>query len=145
MFLGGVRIPHLFPGEKMNFVSAARPAGNFEAFENAVLRNVASGAGLASFQVSNNWSDVNYSSARGALLEAWKTLDRRRHDFASGFAGPIRSAWLEEAMLEDDLPLPAGAPDYNGQVRLSRSREHRWAHQPREGSADDVSESKRCC
>jgi capsid protein len=43
-----------------------------------VLRNVASGLGLSAQQVSQNWSDVNYSSARAALLEAWKTMDRRR-------------------------------------------------------------------
>jgi hypothetical protein len=28
-------------------------------------------------QFSNDWSDTNYSSARGALLEAWKTMSRR--------------------------------------------------------------------
>jgi capsid protein len=77
-----------------------------------VLRNVASGIGLSAQQVSNDWSDVNYSSARGALLEAWKTLGRRRHDFAEGFAAPIRIGWLEEAHAVDDLPLPNGAPKF---------------------------------
>jgi len=108
----GSRIPMMFPGEKINTVSAARPASNFRDFEKAVLNNVASGAGLSPMQVSNDWSDVNYSSARGSLLEAWKTLVRRKDDFQIGFASPIRSAWLEEAMAEDDLPLPRNAPDY---------------------------------
>ena len=77
-----------------------------------MLRNCASGLGLSAQQVSNNWSDVNYSSARGALLEAWKTLDRRRDDFAFRFAAPIRGAWLEEAMTVDEPPLPKNAPDF---------------------------------
>jgi lambda family phage portal protein len=112
IMLGNSRIPMLFPGEKINTVNAARPTGNFDSFEAAVLRNVAAGTGLSAQQVSNNWSDVNYSSARGALLEAWKTLHRRRHDFAEGFAGLPRSAWLEESHEVDDLPLPKGAPDF---------------------------------
>jgi lambda family phage portal protein len=110
--LNNARIPILFPGEKINTVASTRPSENFEAFEGAMLRNVATGLGLSAQQVSNNWSDVNYSSARAALLEAWKTLHRRRHDFSQGFAGPIRSAWLEEAHAVDDLPLPRNAPDF---------------------------------
>ena len=110
--LGGARMPILFPGEKINTVTATRPNSNFADFETAVLRNAASAAGLSAQQMSQDWSDVNYSSARGALLEAWKTLDRRRIDFGVGFAGPIRGAWLEEAQDAGDLPLPKNAPEF---------------------------------
>ena len=110
--MNGARMPILFPGEKINTVTAARPTSNFADFEKAVLRNVASAAGVSAQQVSQDWSDVNYSSARAALIEAWKTIDRRRRDFAVGFASPIRSAWLEESFEVDDLPLPAGAPAF---------------------------------
>ena len=111
--INGARIPILFPGEKINTVTAARPTSNFADFEKAVLRNFASAAGLSAQQVSQDWSDVNYSSARGALLEAWKTLDRRRIDFSIGFARPLRSAWLEECHEVDKLPMPNGViPDY---------------------------------
>ena len=137
--LNGAMIPHLFPGEAIRTISATRPAGNFAAFENAMLRHVASGAGLSAQQVSNDWSDVNYSSARAALLESWKTLTRRRHDFAVGFASPIRSAWLEEAMAENDLPLPDGAPDYM-EARHAYSR-CRWMG-PGRGWIDPVSEKQ---
>ena len=112
MMLGNARIPLLFPGEKINSVSANRPSTNFDKFEGAVLRNCATTLGLSAQQLSNNWSDVNYSSARGALLEAWKTLDRRRDNYAIKFAAPIRSAWMEESFARDDLPLPKGAPDF---------------------------------
>lgn len=110
--LNGARMPILFPGEKINMVTAARPTSNFADFEKAVLRNFASAAGLSAQQVSQDWSDVNYSSARGALLEAWKTMDRRRQDFAIGFAAPLRGAWLEECHEVEDLPLPSGAPAF---------------------------------
>lgn len=110
--LGDARMPILYPGERINAVSAARPASNFGDFESAVLRNASAATGLSAQQISNNWSDVNYSSARGALLEAWKTLNRRRIDFGHGFGQPIWCAHMEEQFEVDSLPLPKGAPDF---------------------------------
>jgi len=112
MTLGESRIPILFPGEKITAVAAERPNTNFKDFEAAVLRNIAAGSGLSAQQVSNNWSDVNYSSARAALLEAWKTLSVRRHNFGIGFSSKIRAGFLEECFDVDDLPLPRNAPDF---------------------------------
>jgi len=137
--INGATMPHLFPGESINTISAERPTSNFKDFENAVLRNVAAGTGLSAQQISNDWSDVNYSSARGAMLEAWKTLERRRDTFASGFADPIRSAWLEESMIVDNLPLPNGAPDYM-EYRHAYSR-CRWVG-PGRGWINPVDEKK---
>jgi len=135
--LGGARMPILFPGEKINAVTAARPNSNFKDFEAAVLRNFAAGTGLSAQQVSNDWSDVNYSSARGAMLEAWKTLSRRRNDFATGFGQPIVCAFTEEAMEVDDLPLPAGAPSFS-EFRAAYSRT-KWMG-PGRGIIDPVKE-----
>lgn len=136
--LGGARIPILFPGEKMATIDATRPTENFAPFEAAMLRNVAAATGLSAQQVSNDWSDVNYSSARGALLEAWKTLHRRRHDFAEGFCAPIRACWLEESFEIDDLPLPTNAPDF-ASCRGAYSRA-RWMG-PGKGWIDPVHEA----
>ncbi|ACD17004.1 phage portal family protein [Paraburkholderia phytofirmans] len=46
------------------------------------------------------------------LLEAWKTLNRRRTDFANGFAYPVRTAFIEEALEVNDLPPPDNAPPF---------------------------------
>lgn len=110
--LGESRIPILFPGEKITTVAATRPNGNFAAFEKSFLRNFASATGLSAQQMSHDWSDTNYSSARGALLEAYKTLTRRRNDFAMNSAQPILCCFLEESMEVDDYPLPHGAPEF---------------------------------
>jgi len=135
--LAGARMPILFPGEKINAVTAARPNSNFKDFEGAVLRNFAAGTGLSAQQVSNDWSDVNYSSARGALLEAWKTLSRRRQDYAIGFGQPILCAFVEEAMEVDDLPLPSGAPAFM-ECRAAYARA-KWMG-PGKGIIDPVKE-----
>lgn len=110
--IGNARVPMLYPGEKINSVTATRPTSNFKDFEAAVLRNVASGAGVAAEQVSNDWASMNYSSARSALLEAWKTLSRRRSEFNDHFSGPVRMGWMEEVFAVDEPPLPAGAPAF---------------------------------
>ena len=112
LLLGNVRIPTLYPGEKISFADAKRPNSNFRDFEAAVLRNVASGMGISAQQLSQDWSDVNYSSARAALLEAWKTLDRRRAGFVAGFSHQIFLCWLEESFDSDDYDLPRGAPSF---------------------------------
>lgn len=108
LVLGGTRIPVLFPGEKISAVSSSHPHSGYREFLGAALRNIAAGTGVSTQQISNDWSDVNYSSARSAMLEAWKTLTRRRDNFGNGFASPIRSAWLEECCMKEELPWPSG-------------------------------------
>jgi lambda family phage portal protein len=112
--LGGVRLPTMAPGEDIKTVSASRPGGNFSDFEHAMLRNVAAALGMSAGQVSQDWSRTNYSSARAELLDAWKTLARRRADFSIGFATPVYGAWLEEEFDKGRVPLPAGAPSFSG-------------------------------
>lgn len=135
--LSGVRIPTLFPGEKINTVSAARPSGNFPDFQAAMLRNLAAGIGTSYEQLTQDWSQTNYSSARAALLEVWKTLSRRRAGFAAGFCAPIYAAVLEEAFEAGDLPLPAGAPEFM-EARAEYAR-CRWIG-PGRGWVDPVKE-----
>ncbi|WP_139838935.1 phage portal protein, partial [Xenorhabdus vietnamensis] len=135
----GARIPHLFPNEKIVTISATRPTSNFDGFESAVLRNIAAATGLSTQQVTQDWSDVNYSSARAAMLEAWKTLTRRRDDFAIGFAQPIASAFVEEIHDIENLPLPNNAPDFlDAKAAYCRAR---WMG-PGRGWVDPVAEKK---
>lgn len=118
-------------------MNAARPYSNFEVFESAVLRNFSSGTGLSPQQVTQDWSDVNYSSARSSLLEAWKTLTRRRDDFSMGTAQPLLTAFVEEVHDNEDLPLPSGAPDFiDARAAYSRAR---WMG-PGRGWVDPVAE-----
>lgn len=144
IMLGNSRIPVLFPGEEIVAINATRGQGsNFSAFEDAFLRNAATCVGLSAQQLSNNWSNVNYSSARGALLEAWKTMERRRHTFTKGFCTPIRNAWLEEAMDPvdgDDLPMPAGTVPTFIECRGAYAR-CRWMG-PGRGWIDPVAEKQ---
>ncbi|MEY0558054.1 phage portal protein [Providencia rettgeri] len=135
----GARIPTLYPGESIDTVNATRPNSNFEGFESAALRNIAAATGLSAQQLTQDWSKVNYSSARAAMLEAWKTLTRRRDDFAAGFADPIASAFIEEIHDIENLPMPNNAPDF---LEAKTAYCRAWWMGPGRGWVDPVAEKK---
>lgn len=110
--LNGARIPTLAPGEEINSVAAAHPHVGFGDFAHEMMRTFAAAAGISAEQITQDWSKTNYSSARAALLESWKTLQRRGVEFRLGTANPMYSSWLHEAMDLGQLPLPNGAPDF---------------------------------
>ncbi|QCR38954.1 phage portal protein [Nissabacter sp. SGAir0207] len=136
---GGSRIPILFPGETITTVNAARPYSNFSVFQDAFLRNITAATGLSTQQITQDWSSVNYSSARAAMLEAWKTLTRRRHEFAIGTAQPIATCFVEEVHSLGGVPLPAGAPDF---LEARTAYSHAKWMGPGRGWVDPVAEKK---
>ena len=137
ILLEGARIPHLFPGESIEVLKSERANAAFASFQSAMLRNAAAALGLSYEQISQDWSTSNYSSARGAIIEAWKTLTRRRIEFSTGFADPLYSCFVEESFDVDGLPLPAGAPEFN-ECRMAYS-ECKWLA-PGRGNVDALKE-----
>lgn len=110
--LGGAKMVFAFPGEEVKLTAPNHPNSVFEAFTRASLRNIAAAMGMTYEQLSMDWSQVNYSSARAALLEVWKGYTARKDHFAAQFVAPIYAAWLEEAVDNGTIKLPAGAPDF---------------------------------
>jgi lambda family phage portal protein len=107
--LNGVQIPQLYPGEDFVFNASTRPNTAFEQFTATVLRYVAAGTGQSYEQLTQDWSKTNYSSARAALLQAWKFLVARREAFITGFVNQIWALWLEDALSLGVIILPKGA------------------------------------
>lgn len=135
----GIRIPTLFPGEKLNMQQATRPAYQFADFEKACLRNIAAGIGMSYEQLTQDWTSTNYSSARAALMEVWKFMSRTRNRFADQFATPIFMLWLEEQIVDGAIKLPRNAPDfYTGKPAYARCK---WIGQGR-GWVDPVKEAQ---
>jgi len=110
--MDGVRLAHLFPNEKIESISANRPATNFAPFESAVLGSIASALGISREQLSQDWTGINYSSARTLLNEIWRGLLADRHLFTQAFCTPIYSAWLEEAVARDLIEVPGGKMNF---------------------------------
>ncbi|WP_404862080.1 phage portal protein [Georhizobium sp. MAB10] len=110
--LPGVRINTLQPGEKATLTRPEHPNANFEVFVNAALRKIASAIGLSYEQLTMDWSQVNYSSARAALLEIWRGLTAKKGGFASQFMAPIYRAFVEEIFDKGLIELPSGAVSF---------------------------------
>ena len=110
--LPGVRVNTLLPGEKAELTKPEHPNANFEVFVNAALRKVASAVGLTYEQLTMDWSQVNYSSARAALLEIWRGFTAKKSSFAAQFMAPIYRAWLEEIFDKGLIELPEGVVSF---------------------------------
>jgi len=85
-----------------------RPAPQFAAFSEFVLRQIGSALGMPYELLLKDFTKTNYSSARAALLEAWRTFNVRRDWMKTYWAQPIYELWFEEAV---DAGL-IEAPDY---------------------------------
>lgn len=110
--LPGVKVNFLATGEDVKLTNPNHPNSVFESFERTVLRNIATAIGVSYEQISKDWSQVNYSSARAGLLEIWRGFNARKDNFAAAFAQPIYSAVLEEMIDRGDIVLPKGAPSF---------------------------------
>jgi len=137
--MDGVKIPHLYPGEKLSFTSSNHPGPNFADFEKSALRHFAAGSNLSYEMVSRDYSETNYSGARAGMMHAWKFLMGRRDLIGAKYATFEFSLWLEEAIDKGDVKLPPGAPDfYEAKSAYTKSR---WLG-PGEGNIDPLKESK---
>ena len=106
----GQKIPHLFPGEKLNMQIANSPTGVAD-FEQGLLRYVAAGLGVSYEQLSKDYSKTNFSSARASLMETWRGFMVRRQR-AKRLASHLYALWLEEAFSLGKFELPQGAPSF---------------------------------
>lgn len=123
--IDGVRIPHLFPGTKLNLQNAGQPGGIGSGFEDSLLRHICAALGLSYEQFSKDYSKTNYSSARASMIETWKYMQSRKKLITDRFATLVYMLWLEEEINRPntDLPLPKGAAHfYEGINREAYSR-----------------------
>lgn len=117
--LEGASIIPLHPGDKLNAFNPGRPNGAYESFVEAVLRYISAGLHMPYELLMKDFSKTNYSSARAALLEAWRYFNARREWLATYWASPVYELWLEEAVARGEVE----APDFhNNQVAYAACR-----------------------
>lgn len=96
--IGGVKIPHLPPGSKLHLQPAAKGGPLGSDLEKSLLRHIAAALGVSYEQLSKDYSETNYSSARAAMTETWKRMISLKSLIADKFATMIYRLWLEEAI-----------------------------------------------
>ena len=108
----GSRAVRVFPGDRVDMHTQGRANSAFGEFTSVLLRSLASGLGLTYEQLTKDFSNTNYSSARAAMIEAWRVVERERKLIQDLFADQVLLAVLEEAHDKGKLAIPRGAPDF---------------------------------
>jgi lambda family phage portal protein len=101
--LDGARIPHFYPGTKLEMMSPTSGQALGTEFESSLLRYIAASIGVSYEQLSKDYSSTNYSSARAAMTETWKFMQARKKLVADRFASLVFRLWLEEAIRKNEI------------------------------------------
>ena len=125
--------------EKPHILKSDRPGNSFDAFVERILRAIGASIGMPYEVISKDFSKTNYSSARAALLEAWRVFAVYQKWMVDGFCQPVWMMVLEEAWLRGMIDLPKGSPDWYDAVH-AYTRAY-WIP-PRKGHVDPLKEIK---
>jgi lambda family phage portal protein len=109
----------LFPGEKMSSFATSRPNAAFGAFIEAALWHVCAGFGIPRELLLKDFTRTTYSSARAAMLEAWRTFTSLRDWLSAAWHSPCYLLWLEEAVETGRVEAPGF---YDKWAAYSRAR-----------------------
>lgn len=103
LHMDGAKIPIFAPGThlKIQNPGANSPVG--DKFEQSLLRYIAAALGVSYEQLSRDYTQTNYSSARAAMGETWKTMQAEKKLVADATASFVYRLWLEEAINYNQL------------------------------------------
>lgn len=110
----------LFPGQDVTVPQLDAPDGQFEPFLRAMLRGVAASTGCSFEQVSNDYSQSNYSSNRMSRQDSIETWKGEQQYAIEHFYRPIFQRWMDAAVAVGDLQLA------NYSVMRERYQAVRW-------------------
>lgn len=107
--MNGVRIPHLWPGEKLNLQTSSNADNGFTDLESSILRWMSAGLNVPYEPFARDYRQSTYSSARASMMEGWRYYMGRRKVIASRFATHLFVLAFEEALQRRELTLPRNA------------------------------------
>lgn len=142
LHIDGVKIPHLFPGTKLQLRPAGQGGPLGTDFEQSLLRYIAAILGVSYEQLSRDYSKTNYSSARAAMNETWKAMQSRKRNVADRFATTIYALWLEEQINKGGITsLPRNAPSWYEVLNAEAYSACEWIGASR-GQIDELKETQ---
>lgn len=125
--------------QKPHVLKSDRPGNSFDQFVGRVLRAIGAAVGMPYEVTAKDFSKTNYSSARAALLEAWRVYCFYQKWLVQSLCQPCFDMVLEEAWLRGMITFPSGSPDfYDARHLYTRAQ---WIP-PRRGSVDPLKEIK---
>lgn len=142
MQIDGVKIPHLFPGTRLQLRPAGQGGPLGTEFEQSLLRYISANLGVSYEQLSRDYSQSNYSSIRAAMTETWKYMQGRKRMVADRFASQIYMLWLEEAINAGEITsLPRNAPSWYEGLNSEAYAHCEWIGASR-GQIDELKETQ---
>ncbi len=115
LMIDGVKIPHLYPGTKLDMLKAGTPGGVGTDFEDSLLRYIAASLGLSYEQFTKDFRKSSYAAFRAASGETQKFFLARRKMVADRMASAIYTLWLEEAIAAREITTVTRAmPRFRG-------------------------------
>lgn len=134
---GGAMIP-LPPGTSMKPFSTGRANTALDPFVTVMLRSISAGLNMPYELLLKDFSKTNYSSARAALIEAWRYFGSVRQMVVDRWCALIYDMWFEEAVQRGLIPDCTPADYYANQIAWTRAK---WIFAGR-GWVDPLKEAK---
>lgn len=106
--IDGVKIPHFFPGTKLNIKPMGTPGGIGTEFESSLLRHTAAGLNLSFEEFARDFSKTNYSSIKAGMAQTGRYMAGRKKSVADKQATQIFQLIMEEEINAGNVPLPKG-------------------------------------
>lgn len=103
--LGPGAILSLNPGEEVDFADPKHPNSAYDTFFDAMVKEISSALEIPP-EVLEKQFTKNFSSARGALNEFWRTCGMQRDWFSDSFCQPVYEAWFAEAVARGRIQAP---------------------------------------
>lgn len=141
MKINGAKIPHFFPGTKLEIRNPSNPGGIGANFEQSLLRYISAALGISYEQLSHDYSQSNYSSARAASNETEKSMKTKKRLIADRFASNVYRLWFEEALNKGDIVLPRNAPNFYEGLNADAYCKCTWTGAGR-GQIDELKETQ---
>ena len=93
------------PGKDIKEVNPLRSNAQFESFVNTTITTIAASMGIPKEVLIKKY-ESNYTAARAALLDFWRSVRVYRTQFVSQFCQPVYEQWLSEAVASGRIDAP---------------------------------------
>jgi lambda family phage portal protein len=99
----------LRPGESVEFSKPPEIGSESNAFQKAVIREIGAGVGVPSFMLDHDLSEVNFSSARTAIIAFRRRVEAWQDHFAFQMLRPVYRRFVTTEILSGRLAVPLNA------------------------------------
>lgn len=117
------------PGKKVKEINPLRNNSGFDAFVNTLFTIIGAGYEIPKEVLIKKY-ESNYTAARAALLDFWRTVKVHRAAFNASFNQPVYEQWLSEAVAIGRIEAPGYFDDpairqaWNGCLWMGASMGH---------------------